>query len=489
MRPAAVLGLALLAALAGCSTEPILQIEVKTDLVPGVEFSRVEVRLADEVVDETEVRLADVDYREGRRVAELGPLEPDPMRLVEVRLLDDASRVAAERRVLVDHQGPLSIRLLITRSCRDVSCATDGGETCFGGRCVEVSCLDGEQDACGEPDCSADTDCAAGSACVEAACVEGACVLEQREGTCGSGEFCDPSGGCTSVPPLCETGCDDGEPCTDDTCVEGFGCRHAYNGTCPSGCESQTEIPVTECAALEAFWNATGGPSWNQTRDWLLTSTPCSWHGVSCEGGNVTGLELRNNNLRGPVITQLTDLTRLAVLDLRTNALNGPVPPELSQLTELRVLHFYQNELTGPIPVELSQLTNLEVLWLRANQLTGNIPPELGLLVNLTELQISSNQLDGPIPPELGSLVELRSLHLHTNQLTGPIPRELTALTQMRDVYFDRNMLSGEIPAGFELWQNVTTFELVPNGCFTAETPALAAWLDANAGDWTSGCN
>ena len=54
-------------------------------------------------------------------------------------------------------------------------------------------------------------------------------------------------------------------------------------------------------------------------------------------------------------------------------------------------LDLRNNELTGPIPPEIGYLTNLTYLDLRYNQLTGTIPSEIGNLTNLTYLNLSNN--------------------------------------------------------------------------------------------------
>ena len=61
----------------------------------------------------------------------------------------------------------------------------------------------------------------------------------------------------------------------------------------------------------------------------------------------------------------------------------------------------FLSQLKGPIPTELGQLTKLKDLNLSRNQLTGEIPTELGLLTKLKWLYLSGNQLTGETPPEL----------------------------------------------------------------------------------------
>ena len=58
-------------------------------------------------------------------------------------------------------------------------------------------------------------------------------------------------------------------------------------------------------------------------------------------------------------------------LDLRNNELTGPIPSEIGYLTNLTYLDLRYNQLTGTIPSEIGHLTNLHYLNLRNKQLTG----------------------------------------------------------------------------------------------------------------------
>ena len=79
----------------------------------------------------------------------------------------------------------------------------------------------------------------------------------------------------------------------------------------PSICEQVSEISEAECYALEALYNSTGGDTWVDNTDWLATDTPCSWYGVSCTSGHVTGINLDSNNLDGTLPASLQDLDYL----------------------------------------------------------------------------------------------------------------------------------------------------------------------------------
>jgi uncharacterized repeat protein (TIGR01451 family) len=244
-------------------------------------------------------------------------------------------------------------------------------------------------------------------------------------------------------------------------------------------CANQTEIPKAECDALVALYNNANGPNWtdNATNNWNKTNTPCSWTGVTCTGGQVTGLDrsgtvgspnmplgltgnlpdlspltalqsvnLSINQLTGTIPTELGNLVNLTELNLGGNQLTGTIPTELGNLVALTQLKLSNNQLTGSIPTVLGNLVNLTALGLDNNQLTGSIPTELGNLVALTQLDLSNNQLTGSIPTVLGNPVNLTALNLSANQLTGSIPTELGNLVALTGLYLHANQLTGTIP-------------------------------------------
>ena len=199
-------------------------------------------------------------------------------------------------------------------------------------------------------------------------------------------------------------------------------------------------------AALVALYEATDGPNWRNNDNWLTESPIITWHGVSTDHlGNVTGLFLQNNGLRGE-IPDLTGFTSLTNLNLGINELTGPIP-DLSALTSLSSLALHENQLTGPVP-DLSALTGLRGLYLDRNQLTGPLP-EFGAQTGLTALRLSHNQLAGPVP-DLNALTDLRLLDLGYNQLTGPVP-DLCAFPDLTRAYLGYNQLTGQIPIGCPL--------------------------------------
>ena len=225
-------------------------------------------------------------------------------------------------------------------------------------------------------------------------------------------------------------------------------------------------------AALEAFYETTGGPRWRTSSNWLTAAPVGEWWGVDVDGnGRVRRLELTNNNLQGFIPPELVDLANLRELILHHNLLQGEVPPELGRLVSLEVLDLGYNALVGSIPPELGELANLRMLALHANHLSGSIPPQLGRLASLEELSLARQSVDGiksltgPIPPELGELANLRVLQLASNLLTGPIPSELGRLSSLEALSLLWNPITGPIPPELGALTNLKKLylNLLPN--------------------------
>lgn len=223
-----------------------------------------------------------------------------------------------------------------------------------------------------------------------------------------------------------------------------------------SGAAEITTVENLDRSALVALYEATDGPNWVNSDNWLTDAPMGEWYGVETDdsgrvvrldlGGKWEGRTQTPHGLQGPLPPELGDLTKLEVLDLWVNGLTGTIPPELGNLANLRVLSLGLNRLIGVIPLELGRLANLERLQLNDNGLMGTIPADLGLLANLRILDLEQNELTGSIPPELGDLTNLRTLKLRWNSLTGPIPPWLGDLSELIDLTLGENDLTGPIP-------------------------------------------
>ena len=162
-------------------------------------------------------------------------------------------------------------------------------------------------------------------------------------------------------------------------------------------------------AVLVALYEATNGPDWDESGNWLTDAPLNDWHGVGTDDhGRVQVLDLRSNNLEGEIPPELGNLANLVDLDLGWNKLEGEIPPELGNLANLYHLnlgnagsdYWGDGGLEGEIPSEMGNLANLRHLILSLNDLRGEVPRELGSLANLSSLNLVGNRLDGGLPPE-----------------------------------------------------------------------------------------
>ena len=240
-----------------------------------------------------------------------------------------------------------------------------------------------------------------------------------------------------------------------------------------------------------ALYNATDGPNWVNSENWLSDAPLRDWYGVDTDAsGRIIALNLAGSTedwpdiaphgLKGPIPSAIGSLGNLGHLDLGHNDLTGPIPAELGSLASLTWLHLGDNQLTGPIPPAIGSLGNLGHLDLGHNDLTGPIPAELGNLASLTSLYLFGNDLTGPIPPAFGSLGNLGHLDLSWNDLTGSIPVELGNLGSLERLFFQKNLwLSGPLP--------LSLIELTGVEVFNAEETGLCAPLDADFQAWLAG--
>jgi len=126
---------------------------------------------------------------------------------------------------------------------------------------------------------------------------------------------------------------------------------------------------------LVALYEATDGPNWTSSDNWLTDAPLGEWHGVRV---NASG--------------------RVVALRLVENKLSGAIPAALGSLAALETLSFFINQLSGPIPPELANLAQLRTLWLAGNDLSAAIPPELGRLTHVFQMSVARNQLSAPLP-------------------------------------------------------------------------------------------
>ncbi|MBI2841271.1 MAG: putative Ig domain-containing protein [Acidobacteria bacterium] len=218
-------------------------------------------------------------------------------------------------------------------------------------------------------------------------------------------------------------------------------------------------IPQSEREALIRLYESTNGSEWIRSTNWLRESgTEKDWYGVVVYsvGGqdHVSAIGLAVNGLRGPVPSEIGDLSKLKVLNLAGNRLTGAIPVQLTSISTLWVLELQNNFLEGGIPSEIGALTDLALVDLSYNQLSGNIPASLGNLSKLATLSLGFNRLSGNVPLVLAAIPDLHFLQLQNNQLGGiasgahtvPILAGLAAFSNLIELNVSSNRLVGEVP-------------------------------------------
>ncbi|PHU04303.1 putative LRR receptor-like serine/threonine-protein kinase [Capsicum chinense] len=135
-----------------------------------------------------------------------------------------------------------------------------------------------------------------------------------------------------------------------------------------------------------------------------------------------------NSYAGGIVTSEIPNLGNLSRLNLNDNQFAGPLPVELSKMKGLKFLILAYNQFNGSIPSEYGDNPIFQALHLSSNKLIGQIPPSLGKLTSLLWLMLANDSLTDSIPPELGNCSSLLWLNHANNQLSGPIPPQLAKI-------------------------------------------------------------
>ena len=165
-------------------------------------------------------------------------------------------------------------------------------------------------------------------------------------------------------------------------------CVHPTPGTTCNGGPFSANLPLSECTALQDFFDATDGEKWHVCGgkgessfradpcgcDFGSPNGACSGNagGVCCHDGHVTQIYLGNNNLGGTLPPGgLSALTKLTWINLACNHIGGKIPrnflewprwpsgdprSEQCQLSDIQdcrdVWHVPYNNWTCPVPKE-----------------------------------------------------------------------------------------------------------------------------------------
>ncbi|XP_047249367.1 probable LRR receptor-like serine/threonine-protein kinase At1g56140 isoform X2 [Capsicum annuum] len=131
---------------------------------------------------------------------------------------------------------------------------------------------------------------------------------------------------------------------------------------------------------------------------------------------NVTALRFEGNAFEGPIPTSFSNLTSLT--DLRISDLsNGSSSLDfLRNMKSLSKLVLRNNNISGPIPSNIGEYQSLSLLDLSFNNLTGRVPDALFNLTLLTHLFLGDNKLTGTLPAQKRQ--SLQTINLVGNNFT-----------------------------------------------------------------------
>lgn len=136
-------------------------------------------------------------------------------------------------------------------------------------------------------------------------------------------------------------------------------------------------------------------------------------------------LNLRNNNINGPIPSLIGSLTSLEMLDLGRTLVEGSLPSAIVGCSEsLLTLDLSNTKMSGPLPVELELFDSLQTLNLEGSAFDGLVP-KLSCK-NTQVIRLNENNFSGTIPSSLGLCTSLEQLNFRDNpQLKGSIPDAL----------------------------------------------------------------
>ncbi|PHT99201.1 hypothetical protein BC332_31808 [Capsicum chinense] len=165
---------------------------------------------------------------------------------------------------------------------------------------------------------------------------------------------------------------------------------------------------------------------------------------------NITGLQnlqflfLRSNYLNRTIPSWIFSLPSLSLLSLSNNSFSGNIQEFKSK--SLYSVDLKQNQLQGPIPKSLLDLQGLFSLRISQNNLSGQIASTVRNLKTLRVLDLGSNHLNGTIPHCLGEMSELAVLDLNNNCLSGTINTTFTTENELTIINLYGNKLQGKVP-------------------------------------------
>lgn len=126
-------------------------------------------------------------------------------------------------------------------------------------------------------------------------------------------------------------------------------------------------LPDAQRNALFTLYNSTNGDGWTDNAGWLgHPGTECTWAGITCTNGVVTGIDLSDNLLTGMIPAALGELSGLLSLNLADNNLAGVVPDVFSNTV---VINVENNPLDFTLPEQIVSRGDNGVFYLKSGNM------------------------------------------------------------------------------------------------------------------------
>ncbi|XP_027334732.1 probable LRR receptor-like serine/threonine-protein kinase At2g24230 [Abrus precatorius] len=187
-----------------------------------------------------------------------------------------------------------------------------------------------------------------------------------------------------------------------------------------------SQQPNTDDSFVSEFLKKMGLAS---SQVYNLSSSVCSWQGVSCDskGEHVVELGFSGMGLSGPIPeTTIGKLSKLQSLDLSNNKITD-LPSDFWSLSFLKSLNLSFNQIHGLLTNNIGNFGLLEVLDLSSNNFYGVIPEAVSSLESARVLKLDHNRFDQSMPSGILKCHSLVSIDLSSNQLSGTLPHGFAA--------------------------------------------------------------
>lgn len=186
-------------------------------------------------------------------------------------------------------------------------------------------------------------------------------------------------------------------------------------------CLYSEDLPcLSQVDTLLNIYEDLDGASWSNNEGWengYLNSECdyCNWFGITCNYlGEITEIDLSNNNLQGELPIDFSALTELSYLNLSTNLLIDTIPNFWDAHDLLYTLDLSNNQFSGAIPLAFTTMTKINTIHLDYNVL-DSIPLNLGYNSSLRTFTASNNLLEGCFVNGISSFCYKDSINLSNN--------------------------------------------------------------------------